>query len=298
MMIRYHNLLQYICMFAIAVTFIACNGKKNTFMNTGKHKNEKPVARAYSYYLYPSDLDDIVPKGVSTNDSIELVTNYINNWVSQKILLQKAEDNLSEDNKNFSEQIQQYRNSLLIFAYESELLRQKLDTVVSLDEIEKYYSENKDNFDLRDNIVQVTYVIAPKNHPDLGGLKKLLQGPFDINIQDIMNISQHNKFDLYVGKDKWMSFYDLLQKIPISIDNTDDFLKKNKFFEVNDNEKSYLVVIYKYMARESSSPLEFEKDNIRAVIINKRKAELLKKMQEDLFSDAEKSNKFEIYKYK
>jgi hypothetical protein len=56
------------------------------------------------------------------------------------------------------------------------------------------------------------------------------------------------------------------------------------------------VAISAYKSKESISPLNFEIENIRTILLNKRKAELLKRMEEDLISDAVKRNKYEIYK--
>lgn len=68
-----------------------------------------------------------------------------------------------ETNRDFIRQIEQYRNSLIIYAYESELVKQKLDTVVSQAEIESYYKSQ--NFHLRENIVLASYVIISKDSP-------------------------------------------------------------------------------------------------------------------------------------
>src|SRR5947207_561682 len=86
------------------------------------------IARAYDYILYPEDLTGIVPEGASRTDSIAIVKNYIDNWIRHKSVLHKAENNLDEEKKNVQDQLEEYRNSLVTYAYETELIRQKLDT--------------------------------------------------------------------------------------------------------------------------------------------------------------------------
>ncbi len=44
------------------------------------------------------------------------------------------------------------------------------------------------------------------------------------------------------------------------------------------------------------SPLEFETDNIRNIIINKRKLELINKMENDVYQKARNEEDIEIYK--
>ena len=153
--------LLVISAFLISV-FSSCN-----LLPQKAKSKEKAIARVNDKYLYQEDLVDVVPAGTAANDSIEITAAYINNWVRQELLLKQAEDNLEESNRDFTDQIEQYRNSLIIYAYESELVNQKLDTVVPSSEIEEYYQENQSNFHLRENIVLASYVIINKNLPVL-----------------------------------------------------------------------------------------------------------------------------------
>ena len=93
-----------------------------------------------------------------------------------------------------------------------------------------------------------------------------------------------------------MSFTDLIRKIPLTIDDQEEFLSKNKYYEVKDSITNHYVAIAAYKSKESVSPLNFEVENIRTILLNKRKAELLKQMEEDLISDAVKQKKYEIFK--
>ena len=77
-----------------------------------------------------------MPEGTPREDSILIVKNFIENLVRNRVELHHAEKNLSADEKNFKEQLDDYRNSLIIYTYESHLIRQKLDTMVSIEEIE------------------------------------------------------------------------------------------------------------------------------------------------------------------
>ncbi len=100
----------------------------NIFSGTGK---DQAIAECNGKYLYREDLEGLVPNGTNPDDSIAMTKQFIDNWIMQQVMLKQAEDNLTEQQKDFRDQIESYRNSLIIFAYESELIRQKLDTVVS-----------------------------------------------------------------------------------------------------------------------------------------------------------------------
>jgi hypothetical protein len=258
-----------------------------------KAKNtEKSIARVNDKYLYAEDIVEVIPEGTNTDDSIEITTAYINNWVRQELLLKQAEDNLDETNRDFTEQIEQYRNSLIIYAYESELVKQKLDTVVPLSEIEAYYKENQNNFRLRENIVLASYVRLDKNSPVTAKVKSLLVSNRDADKEKLQTLCQENGIEFLINDGTWMSFAELDRKIPLTVDDQEEFLQKNKYFEVKDSTTNYYVSISAYKSKESSSPLNFETENIRIILLNKRKAALLQRMEEDLISDAVKKKKY------
>jgi hypothetical protein len=275
----------------ISTLLISCN----LIPHKEKEKG-KALARVNEKYLYQAELTGVVPAGTSADDSTEITQAFINNWVRQELLLKKAEDNLDEANIDFSKEIEQYRNSLVIYAFESELVKQKLDTVVPMSEIEDYYQKNQSNFHLRENIVLAGYVITNKNSPLAQKLKSLLQSKSESDQEKLQTLCQENGIDYHINDGRWMSFTDLTRKIPLSVDDQEEFLNKNRYYEVKDSTMLYSVAIAAYKTKESISPLNFEIENIRAIILNKRKAELLNRMEDDLISNAVKQNNYEIYK--
>ena len=66
-------------------------------------------------------------------------------------------------------------------------------------------------------------------------------------------------------------------------------------FEFNFTLNHYFVNIKGFKIRNSLSPLGFEKENIKNIILNKRKLQLINKMIEDVYNDAANTNKIEIY---
>ena len=274
-----------------AVLFSACS-----LLPPAKVDKKNAVAKVNDKYLYKTDLAGIVQLGTNKSDSLEITSAYINDWIRQELLLKQAEDNLDEQHKNFDKQIEQYRNSLIIYEYESQLIKQKLDTIITMSEIESYYNNNIWSFQLRENIVLASYVILNKNSQAIMRIKNLLQSKRQADKQKLIELCQENGTDFQLSSDNWITFSDLDRKIPLKVDDQDEFLKRNKNFEVQDSSRMYLVNIEAFKNKESTSPLSFEIPNIRAIILNKRKAEMLRQMEEDLYNDAIKKNKYEIFK--
>ncbi len=166
---------------------------------------EKAVARVGDSYLYLSEIKE-VGSGSGPKDSLELVRKYINNWIREMLVLQQAEKNLTEDRKNFDKMVEDYRKSLITYQYESELVKQKLDTVVTDEEIENYYEQNKANFELKDNIIKVIYVKVRKNAPKVEKVKEWYRSS-DIKNRDALTGYCHQFAEnFYLDENSWLLF--------------------------------------------------------------------------------------------
>jgi len=200
-----------------------------------KKKTEHAVARVYSDYLYESDLRSIIPKGTKAKDSIILARSYIENWIHQRLVIHQAEQNLSNAQMDFTQQLEDYKNSLIIYAYENELVRQKLDTLVTDDDIGAYYDGNFQNFLLKDNIVQLQYVKLPLKSAYIKQFKKLLGSDNPDDKNRLAKQCEQYASDYFLDNSNWLPFTDLLKQIPIKTYNQEDFLKNHRDLEYSDS---------------------------------------------------------------
>lgn len=268
---------------------VSCTSKKD------KDGNREVIARANNAFLYKDNIQDIIPIGTSSKDSLERLTKYIDSWVREALVIQKAEDNLTEEQKNVEKQLQDYRNSLITYTYEKELVKQKLDTTIGNQEIEEYYNNNRNNFELKDNIIKVVYVKVNKKAPGINKLQKWYKSDVPKDKELLAGYCHQFAENFYLDDNSWLLFDDLLKEIPIQTYNKELFLQNNRFVEVTDSTNSYFLNIKGFKIRNSLSPLSFERENIKNIILNKRKLQLITKMKEDIYNDAANNKKIEIY---
>jgi len=260
-----------------------------------KNSKEVVVAECYGKYLYESDLKGIVPENTSTLDSIQRVSNFIDSWIMRQVLVHQAENNLSKEALDLKKQLEEYRNSLVIYAYESQLINQKLDTVVSEDEITEYYEQNKEDFQLRNTMVRAAYVILDEECKQKDNFLKLMSDPDTLLLQNLDVLATYYAVKSHVDVDQWLRLDELTNIIPIEIFNAESFLKKNKFVCFDMNEYTYMVRFRDYLLEESISPMEMERNNIKSIILAHRKQALLDQMKVALYEKAKRSNAFKVY---
>lgn len=259
--------------------------------------NDTVLARVHSTYLYKSDIQGVVPTNSSPNDSLVIVKSYINNWVRQQLVVMQAESNLNDKEKDFNKQLATYRNSLITYKYESLLIKQNLDTIVEEEEIETYYEENKNNFQLKSNIVKVDYVKLNSDSPNKSRIKDLIKNRENnqVLLDSLRYYCEFNAQDYIIATDQWILFDDLIKLVPIITYNQEVYLKNNTFVELSDNEIQYYVNFLDFSIKDELSPMSFEKENIKRLILNRRKGELITKMHNDIFVQALNNNAIEIF---
>ncbi|MCX6273524.1 MAG: hypothetical protein NTU44_20335 [Bacteroidetes bacterium] len=257
--------------------------------------SEHPLARVHDIFLYESDLAGVVLPGTPSKDSIDIVKNFIQNWIRQKLVVYQAENNLNRNQKDFAKELEEYRNSLIVYRYESRLIKEKLDTVVTQKQIEDYYNQNQGNFELKDNIVRVLYVKLKVKDPSIQKIKSLLRSDKPADRQKLTQLAAANAVNSYLDDKSWLFFNDLLKEIPIKTYDQEDYLQNHRMIEFSDDSFTYLINIVEFKIKEGLSPLSLEMDNIKNILINKRKTKLVNDMENDVYNQALKNKDFETF---
>ena len=257
---------------------------------------EKPVARVHELYLYPDDIREKIPGGVRGEDSIRIARRIIEEWVKDKLLLKKAEQYLAGTDYSIDRQLEDYRASLLTFKYKQEVLIQRLDTLISDYEIRTYYDENPSNYLLNSDVVRLTYVKLPLTAPQLSMLRNLYRSEKD---EDMARLEQYCRVyadDFIIKGTVWYRFTDFMKQIPMNIDNPGRFLIYNKNIALSDSTHHYLIHIVEHIPEKKTAPLEMVAEDIRSVLINKRKLTLLQELESSVYKEGLSRNLAEIYK--
>lgn len=279
--------LVWIILLSTALLIGSCNERqKNT---------SKPLARVYDKYLYLSDVQDMFPANASKEDSTQILMAYIDRWVRKQLLLNRAERNLSEKQKNVSQQLDDYRSSLLIFKYEQEFIRQKLDTIITFKEIEEFYKENSSNFILGESIVKALFIKIRNDDPYYDRIRSLYRSNKEEDIKSLDNMAYQVavKYDYF--NDQWIPFSRILRELPEPINNPENYLINNRSIEMNFEGFSYLVSFREVLHRGQQSPLSFEEENIRSILLNKRKQRLIIDLESKIYNDARNYNHFTVF---
>lgn len=274
----------------LGFVIISCSNKTQETDNVA-------IARVNNSNLYREDIKDLVPAGTSKADSIIIVKDYIDRWASQKLLFNAAELNLSDEKQmELNKLVDQYKIDLYTKAYIEQLVYKSFDTVVSEKELKDYYDKNKENFKTNSPLVKMSYIQINKSNPKLTSLSNKFVNSYKENREQLKNSAI--EFKSYAFNDSiWIDMNQVYEKLPvINVENKENYIIAGKTVKFADSTDMYLIKTSNYIDKNQISPFQYIKPTLKKVILNKRKTELINKLQKDITTDALKDKKYEIYK--
>ncbi len=252
------------------------------------------VAEVGAEKLYRSELNKLIPKGISKEDSIRLARQYINTWALDQVFLNIAEEQLSKEEQDVTKELEDYRKSLLKYKYEQLYVNERLDTAVSDEMVEKYYEANKEKFILQRPVVKARYLRIAKDSPTLAKIRKKMSSDLPQDLVDADSLAYSSALKFSTWGNRWVDITTLALEFPMD-HVTLTVSVRNKWVERVDTTGVMGLAYISEMIREGNvAPMEYCAPTIRDMIISTRKQNLITSLERDLLNDARQTGQFVI----
>jgi hypothetical protein len=258
-------------------------------------EERKPLARVQDAFLYADEVSEILPSGLRGADSLDWFRQYTDQWVRNRVLIDRAVFNLGDEVTGIDELVERYREDLLKYRYQEAMLQKLLDTAITELQILDYFEANSANFELKENIVRAAYLVTVPEAPDLKEAKKMLQSGTREDLVRLEDYCLKYASGFGLSDSTWMSFSELSRKVPIQTYNQQQFLKKNSFVEIADSTRIHLLKIFEYRIKDGLSPLPYVRTTIRSILLNQRRRDILERLERDLLEEALEKKDCELY---
>lgn len=267
-----------------------------TIFSACKNSDSKDVIAEYKgAQLLKSEIPSELFDEKNNGDSSARLKQFVEKWIENQIIVQAAEETLSDEEKNKEKLINDYRNSLLVFEYHQKMVQNQMDTAVSEQEIQNYFNDNLGNYLLRKNIVKIKYLKISKTVADLNKIKKLIQNSSKENDALLLKYAE-DKADNYYLDSNWLFLDDITKEIPLNENyNQQRFLSNNKYIQLEENNILYILYIIDFKIKNSVSPIEFEKEKIKDILLYQRKLKYLKDLEKNLIKNAKEKGEIKYY---
>ncbi len=274
-------------MVVLPLTLLACNQQQD---------NSRLLAKVGDKELHLAEIDYLFQgKLLNNDDSTVIISKYVNRWVNEQLMVQAAEDNENINLETIERKTADFKNDLLIHALLNQEVKNRLDTTVAEAEMKAYYKAHQNDFQLNDYLVKVLYLKIPLDAPDIEEVGTAYRLNKQTDLETIETYAKMYASNFYYDIESWIYFDDLLKEIPLQDINKDRFILKRSKIRFEENGFYYFLNIVDYKLKNSTSPLSFERKNIKARIINERIKALRTEIQQDLINKGYEQNEVTIY---
>ncbi|MCH7409567.1 peptidyl-prolyl cis-trans isomerase [Belliella sp. DSM 111904] len=278
----------------ISLSLSACDFfkfKSDTEEDTG----DQIVALVGNQKLKRSELRFLTFQGNNEQDSASIAKQYIQSWVKKQLMIKEAGKSMAFDEAELNRKLLDYRYALMVYEFEKSFVESNSVGEIKAEEINAYYDAHKENFNLKEIIVRTNYFKLEKSSSQNRNLERLLNSKGE-NTSDLRQIALNHASNYYIEDSTWVRFDEIIVGTPLSENNNKvQLLRNNKLIKVEDDTYTYYFKILEYKLQDQIPPVEFVRDEISAILRNKKRLELVEKLQKDIYNRAEENNEFKIY---
>lgn len=261
--------------------------------------DDEVIAKVGKSVLYRSELETVVPNVgplVSVEDSSALAQRYIYSWAMDMLYINVAESMLSKEEMDVSRELESYRNTLIKYRYEQRYVADRLDTLVTDDQIEVYYELNKEKYKIVRPLVKSRFVDIMKDSPNYKAIQNLISSDDYDDLAQVDSLASASALRYFDQSDVWMDSKDLAKLFDMDY-NAMLSKVKNKLIVVEPEDRGDVLIAYiSDIIKTGYMPVDYCSLQIKDIIISNRKNALLKDLEQDLLKNALESKQLEIIK--
>ena len=257
--------------------------------------DDKVVARVGKHKLYQSEVSAYIPSDVSPADSTNLALQYINSWATDLIFSDMAQTQLSKAERDVTAELEAYKRDLLRFRYEQRFIGDRLDTLVTEDQMLTFYEKHKNLFVLDRPIMKVRFVDIYKNVENKDRIIRLLSSNKPKDMEEVQGLANKYAIKYFDKSYEWIDAAVLAREF--GTDYGQMLAKMNQsYIRMESEDASDIKVAYvREIRRSGVAPFDFCTERIREYILSGRKHDLLVALEQSLLKGASDDGQFVIY---
>ena len=271
----------------VILSLLAISGCKQQAEEAGKGV----IVSIGSATLTKQELDAYVPKGLSRQDSLISAENYIQFWIQETLMYEIASENVA-DKKEIERLVKNYRQALIKYRYQEQLIQEKLSKSISQRDVDQYYEDNKANFKLEAPLIKGMLLKIPSDAHKIDDVRNWYKStkPKDIESLDKYIVKNAVSYDDFL--DHWVALEFVKDKLPAGKLDSNSL---QRHIELQDSSFFYFINIRDYLRPGDYEPVEHAEPHIKEILINQKKTDFLKDVENDLYNKALKKGRIKFH---
>ena len=261
---------------------------------TYDHKGKTPLVKVGEEFLYKEDLNAASPAGLSGPDSAVFARHFIEEWVKNALVYEKARKNIP-NNDVVDELVENYRKSLLVHAYQQNLVEQKLAENIPDEEVKAYYEANRDLFVAGQPLMKGIFIKVPLNAAEVGKVRRCYTKNSSEDVEFLEKYSFQHAVDYNYVYDRWLPLHDVVAKLPLSVSDAEARLKQEGHIELKDSANYYFLNVDSFLPAGEVEPYEYAYKTAKEMLVNLKRISFIGEVKSSLYNEALKEKRIIYY---
>lgn len=277
------------CALATAL-LCACN---HSGTSSGEKTESVLLAKVFDYKLYFDDIRDLIQGYANAEDSIQQVRSLTEHWVRDRLILVEAEKNFPKE-ANMNKLLEDYRQSLLRHFFEQRTIEERLDTVITENDLLRYYEANKEQHRLESGILRAYYFKFRKpisrNDKILSWWKTFPKFHYD----EVLDYAAKHAKTNWNDSTQWHEMHMIIQLFPEGTLSSQSMRSNRSIVKEDGN---YIHMLYPLEVNHEGdiAPLTRVKPQAARYIIHQRELELLERIKKEIYDRDIQNPQVKIY---
>ncbi len=249
------------------------------------------LAEVYNRTLYLSDMEGMIPRYASPNDSSLIVNAYTERWVRENLMLYEAERNITSD-LDIDKLVRDYRASLLLNNYERSIVELELDSFISDEELLVYYNDHKEHFQLETNIMRSKFMKLPNDAPMLDKVQEWWKNDTLPSMKKLMNYCEEHAVVYQLEDSIWLESDKVIGEFPKGALSS---IQEGKEFKLTEGGFQYFIRVMEIQSKNSDPPMGYIRGRAIKHILHNRRLKLIEEKKEKLYQKAQRAGHVKVF---
>lgn len=266
------------CWGYLAIMVLAIQALSACSKQQAEKTGDIPLARVFNKTLYLSDMEGMFPPDA---DSALIINSYIERWIREALLLHEAERNIPSD-LNIDKLVRDYRASLVRHSYEQFLVEQLLDSTVTQQELQAFYENNKEQYQLETPIMRCFFIKMPRPVYQIDELRRLWNSERPEDYAGLVKYCSEFAESHLLEDSTWHKVEDIAAELPAGLLSADNPGGKREI-TLRDDQYEYFLRILELKNRQEIAPFSYIEEQARRFILRSRIDKLLEEKKNDMY---------------
>lgn len=239
------------------------------------------AARVGSAQLTDAEIARAIPSGLSDEDSLALVNDYIHVWIVNELVSEIAAKNI-HNLEEIDRMTEEYRRNLIMAEYRRLKVQEDTSLAIKQSQIEDFYANYGGEMRLKEPMIRGIFIAISKNSPQLAGVRRWYNSTKDADIEKLEKVGLTEAVNYEYFRDRWVPLSRIVERIPGKPQPTG----KSEHIDVTDETTTYLLSISDYLPAGASMPLSAAEAGIRERLEAIRQVTLDRKLRRQLYKKA------------